>query len=255
MSGKRKEENVGSEEALRDSPRESEAEGEGRPRYLLIGGVMLGLIVAIIAGAFLLNERFRPRVGIEPAPSVVVPTATPSAPAPVVVVPPTVASPESTAPTATASQAPTIAATSASTSSTGAVGSAKPTPSEALEREVEQAYLKYWDVYSDTLLNLDASKMSEVAADNGLSRVQEEVADFQRRKAAVRVRVTHSLLVFDVTDTDAKIYDEILDQSFLVDPTTKLPSESSNQGTLVKDTFILKRIDGTWKVVEHLRNG
>lgn len=238
-----------------EQPAEGQMSTPTPPRYLLVGLALLGFIVVILVGALLLNDRLRARVGIEPAPTAIASQQTPvgaaASSAQATSAPSAIAA-------ATATSSSTIITTTATATTTTAMVTAvvigNPTAIPTPTGEVEQAYLRYWEVYSDALLNLDASKMNQVAAENGLSRVQEEVADFLSRKVAVRVRVTHSFVVFDATDIDAKVYDEMLDRSFLVDPATKQPSDSPNQGTRVKDTFILKKIDGTWKVVEHLRH-
>ena len=120
-------------------------------------------------------------------------------------------------------------------------------------QEIEDAYRRYWDVYSDALFNLDTSRLSSVATDEELRLMREEVEDFRRRGRAVRAVVTHSYLVLDVTESSATVYDEILDSSFLINPVTKQPPEGPDTRQLSKDIFYLKKLDGTWKVVRSLR--
>ena len=122
-----------------------------------------------------------------------------------------------------------------------------------LDKQIEQAYLHYWDVYSEALLTLDASKAPQVAADSELQSMQAEIDGFRQKGKAVRVTVKHHYLIFDTTATDAKVYDEIDNSSFLVDPSTKQPSQGSNQTDLEKDTYFFKNIDGSWKVVRTVR--
>lgn len=235
-----------SENALQGSPAEGHMEAQRPPRFWLVGLVMFGLIVVILVGAFLLNRQFRPRVGIEPVATPVISTQVQATAVPAVVSQPTVQPAASPTVAVTPSAAPTQAPS-------GAVPAGKPTADPTLTKEVEQAYLKYWQVYSDALLNLDTTRLPQVAADKGLSRIEEEIANLRNEKLALRVRVSHSYIIFDVTDSEAKVYDEIFDRSFTVDPVTKNPPDAPVKGGLVKDIFFMQKIGGTWKVVEHLR--
>jgi hypothetical protein len=118
---------------------------------------------------------------------------------------------------------------------------------------VEQAYLRYWDVYAAALLDLDASWLGEVATGDELRRIQEEIATNRQRGNAVRVDVAHSYVIVDVTSDEARLADEILDKSFTVDPVTKNPPRGSNAGKTVRDLFVLKKVDGTWRVASSTR--
>ncbi len=235
------------ERVLEGSPVEGQVDSQPRPRFWLIGLVMFGIIVVILVGAFLLNRQFRPRVGIEPVATPLASSQAQTTATPVVATQPT-AQPS---PSPTAASTPTIVPITQAPS--GAAPVPKPTADPAVVKEVEQAYLKYWQVYGDALLNLDTTHISDVATGDEQKEMQAEVEKFRSRNAAVRVRVTHSYLIFDVTDTDAKVVDDILDRSFTVDPVTKQPEDASSDGSHVKDIYFLKKLDGVWKVTKTLR--
>ena len=202
--------------------------------------IWLGLIVVLailVSGAFLLNRQFRARIGIqEGTVNLTVPSAVASPAPPTSVV----------APVTSPVVSPTTSnATSPAPSASG--------DNSSLGQEVAAAYKHYWAVYSDALLNLDTSQVSQVATGDELQRMQQEVAGFRAKNHALRVVVDHHFFVFDVTPTDAKVYDETSDRSYTVDPVTKQPPTGPDQADIEKDIYFLRDIDGTWKVTKSVR--
>ncbi len=220
MSGGRATDGTG---ARADNPR--------RRPYWVVGFVLFAVIAVVLGGAIALDRALRPPVGIDLSPGTAAPTPDMSAQAPAL-------------PTAT--NLSPFQAPRAPTSDT-----AGQTP----EQSVEQAYLRYWDVYAAALLDLDASRLGEVAAGDELRRIQEEIAGYRRAGYAVRVRVTHDYVVVDVTASEARLADEIVDRSFRVDPVTKDPPQGSDAGKTVRDLFVLQKSDGIWKVARSVREG
>jgi hypothetical protein len=201
-----------------------------RTRHVVIGAGLLALVIVILGVAWILNDRLRPEVGVTSSAENTSPVAE--------VASPTVAVTE---PDAAASPTPETAVDES------------PTAELTVEQEVEQAYLRYWEVYSEALYQLDTSRAHEVAAGEELRRIEEEVAGFRDRGRAVRVDVSHTYFIYDVTDDEAKIYDEILNRSYTVDPETKEPSQGPDIADLQKDIFFLEKIDGVWKVTRSVR--
>jgi hypothetical protein len=199
-------------------------------RYWLVGLALLGLVLALLGGAFMLDRQLRPRVDVQPV-AALAGGEVAAAEAPTRISP--TPSPWSTAPAA------------------GASPSSDPDP--RLVQEIEDAYRRYWDVYSAALFDLETSRLADVAAADELRRMQDEVEDLKRRNRAARVVITHSFLVLDVTPTEATVYDELRDSSFYIDPVTKEPPQAGDPRHLVKDIFHLKRVDGVWMVIKHLR--
>ena len=203
--------------------------------------IWLGLLVVLailVSGAFLLNRQFRARIGIQEGTVSLAAASAAASPAPV-------------SPVATASVASSVAGSAAST-----VVSIAPSASgdtSPVAQQVAAAYQHYWAVYSDALLNLDTSQVSQVATGDELQRMQQEVAGFRAKNHALRVVVDHHFFVFDVTPTDAKVYDETRDRSYTVDPVTKQPPTGPDQADIEKDIYFLQDIDGTWKVTKSVR--
>ena len=201
-------------------------DSRGRP-YWLVGIVILGVLVVVLGGGLALDRTLRPRVGIEPLTGSGIQPETPGRP-------------------------------SEATQPGEVVGALTRTPvledgNRSPERAVEEAYLRYWDVYTGALLNLDVSRLAEVVAEDELRRIQAEIAGFRQAGHALRVRVTHNYLIFDVTADEAKILDEIVDRSFRVDPVTKDPPQGSDESTTVRDLFLLKKAGGAWRVTKSIR--
>jgi hypothetical protein len=137
------------------------------------------------------------------------------------------------------------------------VGGTFPSPSTppiaAGRQMVEDAYLRYWDLYGDALSRLDTARIGEVAAGEELLRIRAEVEAFRRRDRAVRVRVDHSYAIRPHTESEAEIEDEITNRSFTVDPRTKEPTLGPDVADLERDTFLMKSQGDTWKVVRSTR--
>jgi len=91
-----------------------------------------------------------------------------------------------------------------------------------------------------------------VASGDELRRIQDEVDGVRKQHEAVRVVVEHHYFVFDATTTQPKVYDEIQNRSFTVDPVTK-QGTGSDASDLEKDTYFFDRVDGTWKVARSSR--
>jgi hypothetical protein len=207
-----------------------------RAPYWAIWLGLVGIVIVLIVAAFLLNRQFGARIGTQPG---AVSTASPS---------------PSTQASASVASAVAAAAAVNTFSSTGA--SAVPSASadnSPLAQQVFAAYQRYWQVYSDALLNLDTSQVSQVATGDELDRIQQEVAGFHAKNHALRVVVDHHFFVFDVTPNDAKVYDETRDRSYTVDPVTKQPPTGPDQADIEKDIYFLQAVDGTWKVTKSVR--
>ena len=159
---------------LNDLTSSPAAEVQARRPYWWIGLGLLALVLAVLGAAFFLDRQLRPRVGMESAPvgtpSVPTPTlmetATKVSETPVVAIQAT-ASPQSVgAGSPVVSQAPSLVTVS------------PPIAEPSTPQAVEQAYLRYWDVYREALLHLDTSRLSEVAARDELHEIETEIEGF-----------------------------------------------------------------------------
>lgn len=249
----------------------SSAEGPRRT-YWRIGGILLGLVILILAGAIVLDRQLRPTVGIEPVSPAAQVTAAPTghAPAPATAGP-TPATAES--PPATGTER-TPLPTTAGLQPTEAVVPGPSGPGESavageevvqawrstgspLEVEVEAAYLRFWQVRRAAYLALDESRMLEVAAGPQLAREQENIRELRAGGRAARLDVEHSspIAFIELEPERAVVYDEYVDRSRLLDLTTKREVGTAGPADVEKLSFRMERIDGTtWKVVDSARH-
>jgi hypothetical protein len=211
----------------------SNPQPESRTPFWLTGLILLGVVVVVLVAAFLLNQHFRPHVGIEP--SVRTPVRSASTPT-----------------SHTGGVAPATAQPTASVAATP-VSTVQPTPALSSRQQVVQAYHSYWRDYSQALYRLNTTDMTRVAAGKELHRVAAEVAALRQRARAVHVLVSHSALIVSVKGNSATLYDQQTDRSFLINPLTKEPRNGSAPPYVEKDIYFLQKIHGAWMVVKSLR--
>ena len=65
--------------------------------------------------------------------------------------------------------------------------------------------------------------------------------------------VEHHYFVFDVAAAQAKVYDEIHDGSYTVDPITKQPPQGPDQRDVYKDIYYFEKTDAGWKITKSVR--
>jgi hypothetical protein len=137
--------------------------------------------------------------------------------------------------------------------SPSAVETAEPTATPSLEDEVGAAYLQYWDAYSAALLELDVSLAEEFASGEQLQRIREEIDGFRSQGVALRTVVDHDFVVVEASATTATVLDEIVNNSFFVDPVTKDPPTAEGSGETFTDTYELDKVGSRWIVVDGSR--
>ena len=213
--------------------------GHRRP-YWVVGLALLGLVVVLLAGAFLLERQSRPRVGGEP-PSAVTGTTSAQAAA------------GDVQPTAQSAAAPPETAKSASPTPIETVGGLR-VANSPLEREIEAAYENYLRVYREAVLNLDTSHLNEVLAGQALQSVTDEVDGIIAGGRPVKIIEDQRLVSLGrVTETRATVVDEYVSRSVYVDPSTKQPLPRTGPPTRVRQSYELRKISGVWKIVDGTR--
>lgn len=120
------------------------------------------------------------------------------------------------------------------------------TPTD-LRVQVEQAYLRYWDVYAEANLNLDTSRLAEVLTDDALKDVRDQIEEQKAKNQPVRIRVEHDYHVILVDPSTATVEDTYVNHSQRLDPKTGQPVDP-DPNQRVRRTYTLKKVSGTWKV-------
>jgi hypothetical protein len=144
-----------------------------------------------------------------------------------------------TPPPTTVAAAPSTTAAAPSTTST----------TLSAKAELLAAYNRSWETYADALRRLDASKLATTFAGNALKAAQDEVANQKARNQPVQISVGHRPRVLRITASEGLIEDNYLNHSVILDPSTGAPAEP-DPNELVYQRQTLKRLSGTWKVVE-----
>ena len=211
----------------------------GRRPYWVVGLALLGLVVVLLVGAFLLERQSRPQVGIESPPAV---TGTTSAQA----------AGGGVQPTTQPAVAPPATPVSASPTAVETVGGLR-VANSPLEREIEAAYLHYWDVRSQAFLDLDTTHLPEVMAGPELARAEVQISQLKAQGRAGRLDVEHRIAFVNVSPEDATVYDEYLNRSVFLDTATGQELHTDEPPAVEKVSFVMKKVDGTWKVVDGTR--
>jgi hypothetical protein len=225
--------------------------------------VALGLFVflaALLAAGLFANRYLRPQVGIVPTSAAVAvpatitsgPPATTTAqlaatpaPTPLVLIP--AATPTATAPPA--ADAPTTTAVPA----VAASPSALPTVEPALADEVGRAYVQFWRVRSQALLELDPTHLADVMDGNYLANVAQRITELRAEGRAIKTQVVLNYSVAEAGAESASVVDDFTDNSIYVKIGTEeaLTSPTADELSVL---YRLKRFSGTWKVVDSARS-
>jgi hypothetical protein len=247
---------------------------------ILFGGAVLGLLMGVNPLTFqkLAPEpQTTPIVTAAPVSAPPASTALPLAPATSAPTPPPAATPvpaPTAAPTtatiapAGAVQAPPTVGTGP-TSSTGSVPQSTTTatstevnlnpsvPEEVdahLANIVLDAYMRYWDARARATGDPFAPGLDEqlagVMAGVELAKAQQSVLDFRLDGRLYLVHADHEIELQRVTTQEALLVDRFTATAQRIDPDTRLPVNSPPVVEQRRDAFLLRPIEGTWKVVE-----
>ncbi len=134
-----------------------------------------------------------------------------------------------------------------------ASGTVKPSATTSVVGIVSDAYLKYWDAYSAALLALDSAPVQAFVTGEQLRRIQNEIDGLRAQGVAERVVVQHHFVVIGATATLATVSDEIVNNSFFVDPVTKDPPSAAGSGARFTDTYQMEMVGDQWVVINGSR--
>ena len=134
---------------------------------------------------------------------------------------------------------------------------AEATPTPALEDQVSEAYLDYWQVYADAVFDLDETRLTEAMTGQQLERTRQEIESLRQKGRAAKIVVEHDFFIVDVDPVagTARIRDQYANRSYEVDAETKEMIGEAAPGTLVTDTYLLVKEGETWKVRDGIRQG
>lgn len=182
----------------------------------------------------------------KPSPTAWVPTAEATAL-------PTVAA----VPTIEATMTPTAQGTAVPTapevSGTPSAGATQATDTKGLAREVLKAYLHYWDVRTKAYYTLDTSRLHEVMSGKELQRDVEQIRQLRKQGRAIKPDIKHNPAVSIHSEAEAVVYDEYVNASLYVHADTKKVIPTKEPPVTEKVSYVMRKLNGTWKVVDGVR--
>jgi hypothetical protein len=133
---------------------------------------------------------------------------------------------------------------------------AEPTPVQVavpaeLAAAIIQGYDNYWSVRVRAMADPSDSSidLESVMAGDELQTAYKTLADYRDAGEAFQTTVHHSIWITRATSDDAAVVDRFSGESIKIDPGTGQPVSSNQITEKFSSTFLLKNIDGTWKVV------
>jgi hypothetical protein len=125
-----------------------------------------------------------------------------------------------------------------------------------LQREIAEAYVRHWEVVARAQFDLDSFQLKAAMAGDELARSEEDIRRLRAAGHAAHVEVELNFRIVKATADQATVYDEYVNRSVLLDAVTKQRiSTKEPTPNVVKMSFEMRKIDGTWKVVAAFDHG
>lgn len=129
----------------------------------------------------------------------------------------------------------------------------RPVVTQSPEKDVLNAYVRYWKVYTEALFGLDESHLAEVMAGPRLDRAIQEIRSLSAQGRAVRIVVENDPAVASIVGDVAQVIDVYKNSSYQIDAVTKQPVAGTGTPNVLRDTVTLERVGGVWKVRDAVR--
>jgi hypothetical protein len=125
-----------------------------------------------------------------------------------------------------------------------------PTTSTTLtpKQEVEQAYLRSWEVLAKAGRNLDPTDLEKVYAKEALRLRLTEIEELKKANTPVHTEVEHNYKIVFRTPDQALVSDSYRNHSVFIDPKTGQPVEP-DPNEILHEVYTMERLGGQWKVV------
>ncbi len=139
------------------------------------------------------------------------------------------------------------------TTSPSATETPKPVVTQSPEKDVLNAYVRYWKVYTEALFGLDESHLQEVMTGPRLDRAIQEIRALSAQGRAVRIVVENDPAAASIVGDVAQVIDVYKNASYQIDAVTKQPVAGTGTPNVLRDTVTLERVGGVWKVRDAVR--
>jgi hypothetical protein len=97
------------------------------------------------------------------------------------------------------------------------------------------------------MLKLDPSVLPQALAEDALDNHRRQVEQQRQKNQPVRIRVEHNYRITVISNERVSIEDNYVNHSVRLDPNTMQPIEE-DPNERVRNTYTLKKVNGTWKV-------
>ena len=123
-----------------------------------------------------------------------------------------------------------------------------------VEAEVEAAYLRSWEVYSEAVytLVLDEEALANSFGGDHLATVRDEIMERIEQGRAARFSMEHRYTIDTSQPPFAVVFDRQVNHQVLVDPATKEPIEA-DPNELIERTVVLQMDNNIWRVIRIAR--
>ena len=169
---------------------------------------------------------------------------------------PTGAPPEpTTAPAGAQGEGTAAGAGGAVTEATAAA--AVPGVDPAITAQVMQAYQDYWSVRLAAIRDPNGTtpNLESVMADTELARARQVLTEYRESGRAYGTSIEHHVEVMYIKPNEALLVDQFTSTSKKLNPETRQPLDDAPVVEQRRDPFLLRPVDGTWKVVDEPREG
>lgn len=117
----------------------------------------------------------------------------------------------------------------------------------AIEREVEAAYLRSWEVFAKAALTWETSELADVFAGEQLERTRRDIEQRAKDRRRARYEVEHNYEIKLMDGETAQVVDRYRNHSVRVDADSLEPIEP-DPDEVISEIYVLERREGAWKV-------
>jgi hypothetical protein len=128
----------------------------------------------------------------------------------------------------------------------------RPTVEPLLAQEIGRAYVAFWNIRSQALLDLDDAHIADVMDGGYLANIQELIGQLRSERRAIKTQVSLNYTVLDGSSDRATVFDHFQDNSVYVEIGTEDPLTQPAAGEL-SVLYQMHRISTSWKVVDSVR--
>jgi hypothetical protein len=118
----------------------------------------------------------------------------------------------------------------------------------SVESQVEAAYLRSWDVYTNAVRTFDTSGLATTYTGRALDLVRGEVERLKAANTPLVVQVEHQVKVEIGVGNGAIVTDTYVNRNYRIDGTTKQPIDDTNDPGNYVERYVMMKAGDSWVV-------